>query len=346
MYCILDWGLGHASRSIPIIHYLKKSGHTIIIASSRDVNTFLKKEFQHFEFIDLPPYQPHYSERALLFGLLSQAAHFRKTILSENKIIQSFVASRGIKLIISDNRFGCFSKRATSVYITHQITFKLKGLFRPFSFIPKLIHASIIRRYSYCWIPDDAALSLSGALGRGRKNSEFIGPLSQFYQEKHTVQKKNLLIILSGPEPHRTRLEQQLIKDLHDFDYPVVLVRGVQNKPLPEKPKTWTVHDLSSGQALETLMDEASQVICRSGYSSIMDLVKKQKRALLIPTPGQPEQEFLAHYVASKRWFNQCVQKDFSLTQINWTNTSHSPPSDINFSAFKKSIDRVLQSVS
>jgi predicted glycosyltransferase len=63
-------------------------------------------------------------------------------------------------------------------------------------------------------------------------------------------------------------------------------------------------------------IERAEWVISRCGYSTIMDLVALQKKALLIPTPAQTEQEYLAAYLHRKHIAFTTSQKNFSLPGI------------------------------
>lgn len=308
----LNWGLGHASRCVPIIHFLLKNNFIPIIASDGAALTFLKHEFPKLEFIELPSYQIKYQKK-LQLGLFLQTARLLKIVKTEQQFIESYITeNKGVVGIISDNRFGVYSKQVPSVYLTHQWNV-LSGIT---TFITSKIHQYIIQKFDACWIPDTENSDFSGKLSQIKKLKipvKFIGVLSKF-QYKKSAFIYDVLIILSGPEPHRGSLEKKLKHQFKHFQGNVVLVQGV----MAEKQEFFEENNLKIynyvlSEQLEQLVCQSKWIVCRSGYSSIMDLSVMQKQALFIPTPNQAEQEYLANYLKNKKWIPYVVQENFSL---------------------------------
>jgi uncharacterized protein (TIGR00661 family) len=318
----LDWGLGHATRCIPIIYDLIGRGFEVIIAAGGPIKILLKKEFSQVVFTELAGYNISYSRRGswLPVKLFLQGPKLLWSIYSEKKWLAGFVRENNIDLVISDNRLGLFHKTITCIYITHQLKIKTGNRF--IDWLLQKIHYFFINRYSACWVPDnESGNDLAGELSHpGTLPAipiKYIGPLSRF--EKNIAEKKyDLLVLLSGPEPQRSILENQMLIELKEFKGTTLFVRGLpgnsrnENAHL-EKEHTITVADHLSSDELNAAILQAGLVISRSGYTTIMDLVKLQQKAMLIPTPSQTEQEYLAAYLMQKEMFLSVPQYNFSL---------------------------------
>lgn len=315
----LNWGLGHASRCIPIIKALKENGFTPVIASDGNSLELLKKEFPEDIFEVLPNYNIEYAKNGkdFKFKIIKQFPRLLLAIAREKKIISKLIKKYPIKGILSDNRFGVYHKSIPSIYITHQI----QVLSGNTSWISTKLHQHFIKKFDQCWIPDvKEGLNLSGKLSHVEnlpKNCRFIGPLTRFKKESYPV-KNDLLIILSGPEPQRTLLEDKLLLELKDYKNPIVLVRGiVENQQVITKDGTLTTYNFMDSKELEKTIHESDKVICRSGYTTIMDLAFLEKKAFFIPTPGQFEQEYLAKKLKKEGSIPSCKQEKFTAEKLH-----------------------------
>ncbi len=314
----LNWGLGHASRCVPIIHFLLENGFEPVLASDGEALLFLRKEFPNLAFLELPPYQIRYSNRGIFlkWKLLMSAFKIKKAAREEELVVANYLRENKLVGIISDNRFGVRHSSIPSVYITHQINV-LSGVTTT---LTSKIHKKIISKFTACWVPDvEGVNSLSGKLSEYRKdkmNPVFLGSLSRLVFKK--VEKVyDILVLLSGPEPQRTLLEEKLTKELFNYQGKVLLVRGVvedEGVCIAEGAITKVGCLLTAD--LEEAINASSLVIARSGYSSVMDLAKLKKKAFFIPTPGQSEQEYLAKYLAEKKIAPFCSQQDFKITLL------------------------------
>ncbi len=261
-------------------------------------------------------------------------------ILQEKKAIRKLVDNYKIDLIISDNRFGCYSKNIPSVFITHQINIKTPHLSK---WVNKLNRNSI-KKFTQCWIPDFETIpGLAGELSHpvpDKINAKYIGSLSRF--SKHELQNKyDLTIVLSGPEPQRTLLEDLLFKQLFELDsdsnrnLKINLVRGIYTSDEKSPVKSIQVYDHLSSDELETMMHESKYIICRSGYSGIMDLQNIGAKVLLIPTPQQTEQEYLAQlHSKNGKYFsqnqNEINLEEFLKTEVTYSNQLNESKVDFN----------------
>ena len=319
----LDWGLGHATRCIPIIRRLIDDGNEVFLAGEGAQETILRSEFPKLEFIPLKGYRVQYAKSAtgLAIQLIRQAPGIQKTIKQENVWLKNIIQQYQLDTIISDNRYGLYNENVNCIFVTHQLMIKT-GLGKWSEKILQKKNYDYINRFNSCWVPDFSdENNLSGELGHPGKMPaipvHYIGPLSRF--EKLISEKSNskLLIILSGPEPQRSLLEEIILRQISKYDGSLTLVRGLPDSSsiIPSTTKINIYNHLPSNE-LNRELCEASLVVCRSGYSSVMDLYKLGKNAVLIPTPGQTEQQYLAEYLSKKNMFQYTLQKSFSLERV------------------------------
>jgi uncharacterized protein (TIGR00661 family) len=302
----LHWGLGHATRCIPIIQYLIDQKHEVILASDGDAKTLLQLEFPQLLCLELPAYQISYRTNFMVINVATQLPRLCRVVKQEQVVIDQIIEKHGIMAIISDNRFGCWSTKVPSFFITHQLQILSNNPIA--QYIGNKLMARAMQRFTEIWVPDfsDPNQSLSGKLAHSvvpTKNTRFLGPLSRMEPE-NSKQIFDFLIILSGPEPQRTKLETILLAQAKHLPYRFALVQG---KPQAKTQVTFfgdiAVISHLTGSDLNHHINASGAIICRSGYSSIMDLAVLGKKALLIPTPGQTEQEYLAEYFESKGIF-------------------------------------------
>ena len=298
----LNWGLGHAARCVPIIKELQKSNFTPVIASDGTALQFLIKEFPSLEFFELPSYKISYG-RNLKWSLIRKIPTIVRAVHKERLLIQEYVHQNpNVVGIISDNRFGCYYTKIPSVYITHQLNV-LSGFLTP---VTSFFHRRVIRKYNECWIPDEENSVYSGKLSRSSKNlnQKYIGVLSRF-KKQELPQDIDVLILLSGPEPNRTQLEIKLTSIFKTSSKKVYLIQVVVEKiQKTTKENQLTIVNFMLTKQLEHTLNLSKMVICRAGYSSVLDLVSLRKKALLIPTKFQNEQEYLAKYLQQKGYFS------------------------------------------
>jgi uncharacterized protein (TIGR00661 family) len=315
----LDWGLGHATRCIPIIHELLKRNCQVYIVSSGSALQLLQQEFPQLPSIQIESYKASYAARLpLMIAVFLQIPKFLRAIRKEHQQLEDIVKEYKIDLVISDNRYGCWSNKVPTVFITHQITIQMPPLLKWIQPIINYFNARFIKRFAQCWIPDTPAQNLSGVLSKfnsNKINGRFIGILSRLRRTSNdSLFKYRIAIVLSGPEPQRSIFEEILLHQLRNSTDQVVLVKGVVEDTVRWKSEgnLTTVNFLPSVQ-LEEIITQSELVIARSGYSTIMDLAQLQKKAILIPTPGQTEQEYLAKRLMEQGICFSMSQHDFNL---------------------------------
>jgi len=314
LICVLNWGLGHATRCIPIIRELQQQNAEVCLASDGRALDLLKEEFPHLKTFNLPAYRVTYRTENMFLNIAPQLPKILRAVVLEKKKVEELVEKHQFDCIISDNRFGCFVKNTPSIFMTHQLRIKM-----PFLLLENFIAAFnqfFIRKFDKCWIPDRLGNpNLSGMLShnvRGLK-SEFIGVLSRM-KRIDALNQYDVLIVLSGPEPQRTYLEDILTEQALVSDKKILIVQGkTERKSHVFLNETTEVLSYLTSEKLNELMCASKIVISRSGYSTIMDLAIIGKKAILIPTPGQTEQEYLAKNLEKDKIFYSENQNDFKL---------------------------------
>jgi uncharacterized protein (TIGR00661 family) len=314
----LNWGLGHATRCIPIIKALQENNYIPIIASDGIALELLRKEFPYIKTLELPSYQIEYAKNGKNFKwkLLQNFPKMMKAVLNEKKMIKKWVKKYDIEGIISDNRLGVFSKKVPSVFITHQLNVMTGNT----TWITSKLHQHIIKKYKECWVPDVEGIpNLTGKLGHIENPNfklKYIGPLSRFHK-KETPKQYDLMVILSGPEPQRGLLEEKLKKEVLNFGGKTIFIKGIIEKDQEkDQIENVTYYNFMNTKQLEQTFNESEMVLCRSGYTTIMDLVKLEKKAFFIPTPGQFEQEYLAEKLEKEVLVPYAKQDDFKMINI------------------------------
>jgi UDP:flavonoid glycosyltransferase YjiC (YdhE family) len=313
----LDWGLGHAARCVPLVRALRAAGHEVVICAAGGGLRLLRGEFPDLTFEEAPGYAMRYARRApmLLPWLLAQMPLFLLSMRRERRMAEALVRRHGASLVISDSRYGFRSRRVPSVFITHQLDIIPPG--------PAWVRASMraplrrlnkraLRAFAEVWVPDYAgAENLSGSLGhpdgsarRPWPRVEYIGPLDRFAGETDpsgatSDVAPDILALVSGPEPQRALLEKKLLRALEGMPGTRVLVRGMPGdsavSPSPIASGALNVFHHLPGARLRALMRAAKGVVCRSGYTTVMELAGMGRSGVLfVPTPGQSEQEYLA----------------------------------------------------
>lgn len=319
----LNWGLGHATRCIPIIRALLEQGHRPYLASDGAALVLLQKEFPELPHVELPSYEISYAEKGKHFKtkLIWDSPKLIKAMVLEKKEVKRLVGEHDLQGIISDNRLGVHSKKVPSVFITHQLNVRSGNT----TWLSSKAHQKIIKKFDACWVPDVAGKpNLSGKLGHLKKSRlkvVHIGPLSRLEKREVPII-HDLMVLLSGPEPQRTLLEHKLLKELRGFEGNILFVGGkMEDRQLREEiqiPKGKIVkYNHMLGEELGDALNGSAKILCRSGYTTVMDLAKLEKRAFFIPTPGQYEQEYLARRLEKQGLVPTCGQDDFVLGELD-----------------------------
>lgn len=323
----LEWGLGHATRCMPIIDAILEMGHDVILGGDGRSLQLLRDAYPELLYIPLASYGITYSKNNSQIGAMaSQIPQILQAIRKEHQQLEEAIGKMNIDGVISDNRYGLWSKQVPTAFICHQLQIRL-----PFPFLEPLLyqlHRRFINRFSQCWVPDFRdSQSLSGIMGHPKHlppNTKYIGPLSRFSNPKQPLQfysypelnlrTPDIVAILSGPEPQRSLLESTIEVQARQQDREIWIIQGKpESRKLREEGHLCIIpfmnkHDLGK------VIKDAKVIVSRPGYSSLMDFAAFGKKGLiLVPTPGQTEQEYLAHRLQSNGIALTQKQKEFSL---------------------------------
>ena len=271
------------------------------------------------QLLELPSYNISYPKKGKNFKLklIMDSPKWLKAVKEEKRSVKNLIVEENLDGIISDNRLGVYNKNVPSVFVSHQ----LNVLSGSTSWFSSKIHQNIIKKFNECWVPDiENEPNLSGKLGHLKQSKlkiKYIGPLSRFNKVDCKLV-YNLMVLLSGPEPQRTILEAKLLKDLKDYKGTIIFIKGViEEQQTVVTVDKMTIYNFMTSVELEKAINQSKIVLSRSGYTTIMDLSKLEKKAFFIPTPGQFEQEYLANKLNESSVSPTCKQKDFNTEMLN-----------------------------
>lgn len=320
LFVPLDWGLGHASRCIPLIQHCLNLGYEVIIGGNEITNSLLRIEFPHLQYLLIKGYSVQYSKYKwmLPLSILMQIPKLVLRMKHENSWLNRMIDKYQIDMVVSDNRYGLYSKKIPSFFITHQLQIQVPQS-KWIQYLVNKINHTLIRKFTLCLVPDYLNENMAGKLSQATNlnHVEYIGNLSRFNKTHELEFKYDLLILLSGPEPQRSLLEKQLLQEISASSIKTLVVRGKPNSKenLINTNTIQYANHLTAHELQEAILS-SKIIIARSGYSTVMDLIKLNKHAILIPTPGQTEQEYLAKYLSEKNWFLYAEQNNISVLNL------------------------------
>lgn len=303
----LDWGMGHATRCIPLIASFIQNNCVVIIAGNEQTNALIKEQFPSLTYLHLAAYNINYSTKkwTLPFVIGFQIPKIITRIISEHFWLKKIIKQHQIDAVVSDNRYGLFTKNRPSIFITHQIQIQVPQS----SILQKLVNTInhfFIRQFTACWVPDAEQNRLSGnlSIAKNVKNIQYIGILSRLKITTMPILKYDVAIVLSGPEPQRTILENRILEQIINTTKRIIFIRGKANAvAIQNQNENLTILSFASSFELQEIILSSKIIMSRAGYSTMMDLVKLSKHGIIIPTPGQTEQEYLGEYLQHKKWF-------------------------------------------
>lgn len=318
LVCALDWGLGHAARVVPVVAQLETLGADVVVASAGRALQLLREACPRQQCLEMPAYNVRYFFDNMYANMGLQGASILRAIAAEHRWLRSIQRRLAIDVVIADNRYGCWSPDLPCYFITHQLDIQVHGALLQNAV--NQIHQQWLMHFDGWWVPDyqETGFQLSGRLAHGNfaRQPSYMGWLSRMEPKCERAEDNPhgpIVAILSGPEPARSRWEKQLLEQLRSSGLSAWLLRGVAGKNKRYSSGSVQVVDYLGGRELADLLAGARLLICRSGYSTLMDLATIGQRAILIPTPGQTEQEYLANYCAAQQWAPTYSQQNFQL---------------------------------
>jgi UDP:flavonoid glycosyltransferase YjiC (YdhE family) len=322
----LNWGLGHATRDIPIIEELLQRGHEVTVGTSGNALALLQRECPDCNFIFFKDYPAPYSDsRFFLPTFIAGIPGLLRAIAQEKKRFEVILAENRFDLIISDNRMSVYSSKVPSYFISHQLRYSMPRYLYPFEVMTmpfnSFFHSKFVRVIVPDINPNGGSNNLCGKLCRSNVNATnrrvyYAGILTS--TKKMALERDlDFLAIASGPEPQRTRLEEIIMKQIQQLPGEKVVLLGSPQKEYHKKlDEHTTVHSYVSTEEKTQLMNRARFIIARSGYTTMMELAELETRhGLFTPTPGQTEQEYLSRYYAREGWFLSRSQYKLKLAE-------------------------------
>ncbi len=345
----LDWGLGHTTRSIPIIRELLRRDAEVVIAADNRPFDLLRREFPDLHHVRFPGYSVQYQQSGNLHGkIIKQLPKILNGFRTEHHYVDVLVKLHSIDAVISDNRFGAFSSIVPSVLIIHQLNILLPPVLSFASGIVAAVNRMLCNNYSEVWIPDfESEPNIAGIMAHPSKlpnNAFYVGPLSRI--RKIDARKViDILVILSGPEPQRSILEELLVGQLMKTDLISIIVRGKpeQNTTMKIAPNITMINSVQTDE-MSRLIAGSRMIISRPGHSTIMDLSFVGAKAIFVNLPGQTEQEYLAQILKEQKICYYEDQDEFDLRRSLEQSESYSGFSQItnDLSILQQRIDHLI----
>jgi UDP-N-acetylglucosamine transferase subunit ALG13 len=319
----LDWGLGHTTRVIPIIRKISEAGAFPVIAGNMSQIEFLRGYFPDAEYRLLDGYDVSYGNNVTL-DIALQFRSLLQSVKRERKWLAANMENFNIKAIISDNRYGLHHPDVPSIFITHQVQIAGPKIAQG---ILDLLSKKHLSMFNQIWVPDyKGPTALAGKLSNSKdERISYLGPLSRFdrvTEGETSAHSVKIFGIVSGPEEQRTLFENELIELFQRDGRKAVIARGngnLMSKTIGNIELVSHVPDY----LFQSYVRDAEIVICRSGYSTIMDLAHLKRKAIIVPTPGQGEQEYLAELLSDQHGFKLVNQRQ--LKNLKLAEESHLP---------------------
>lgn len=331
-----------------MVRYLLQQGIDVLFAGNEWQRQYVTASIPGLPTIHLDGYNVWYSKTGIGFipSLFRQLPGLLQTISREHKWLQEIAAQHHIDAVITDNRYGLYHPNIPSVIMTHQVV-PQTGWGPIADKTLQWLHAEQLHRFDNCWIVDvEGEPNLAGSLSHPRHkaaNAQYIGLLSQLTTLPAT--EEHLLVLLSGPEPQRTMLSDILWMQLQNSDRKIVFVEGSNRVKRESIPAHIDYYQRLTADELNPILAASEIVICRSGYSTLMDLALFGKKAIMIPTPGQAEQEYLARHLHQEGVWLHAPQKRLDINKA-LQDVAHFPfrklSFDKGFDQYKAVIDNWL----
>ncbi len=351
----LNWGFGHAGRMIPVALSLKHRGHEVIFGADRTLISMIEPELPGINVIEIPGTEMRYSRiMPQYLAVLLHTPLLLVGALREHALLKKLISVYKPDIIISDNRFGFFNKNVFCVYVTHMLRIPFPLPFRFLEFTGILFQRFIIKHYDLCLVPDfPGTENLSGRLSHLKQHSRkvlFMGPLSRFAANTGenpdlNIQRNYICLILSGPEPQRTMLLEKVATAARIIKKQLVVLSGTEiSNGVLTGDDVILILNPSTG-VMKYYINNSDMVVCRSGYTTIMELLSLKKGALLIPTPGQTEQEYLGKILHGRHGFSVMRQNQITDLKSNPSTPDNAEVADNFFSMelMEKAMDKVLE---
>lgn len=350
IYSICSWGLGHATRSLPVIRQLIKDNHHLTIISHGRSLQLLQNELNDaVDYKEIPDYPMLVSKNTQQFIAKSMVywplfiKRMEEGLQQLGKLLKQIPCDR----IISDGRYDMYSKHIPSFFISHQIRIMNPLRLHLFERGSETFNQFFFKRFQDIIIPDYKENNLSGDLSHNLQKIDenqlhYVGMLSDF-ERKPLNKDIDYFISLSGPEPQRSILEEKIRSQIQDLSGNIIMSLGKTEETTSSSDDDIKTYPYLPKEKRENLLNRSKLVISRSGYSTIMDLAVIGTKAFMIPTPGQIEQEYLAQHLKQTSICHSTTQNKLNLSNdISIAKKTKGFPGEGNV---KKTVENILNIV-
>ena len=316
----LNWGLGHVSRTIPIIQVLLANENEVIICCDENQERFYRHYFPEIWYVPHAGYPFKFKGNGnWTLDILKNFSALHLFLQEEKEIVKKLVEKFSPNLIISDQRFGFISKKVKSVVISHQLNLPVSN----WNILAKIVNRRLLSRFDEVWIPDTIEQAFSGELSNGNiRNKHFIGSCSRFKKDTGAnyfskIKQYEYLGIISGPSPYNKQLLDLFIDKMTQDNQKATVI--IPEELYNDSLNSTLIKAISSPNHEEfiELLLKSNVIISRAGYSTIMDLIETKNKGILIPTPGQSEQEYLAQFHKDHKSWTFKSEEEFMKMELN-----------------------------
>jgi len=349
----LNWGLGHATRLLPLINYLLAKNYKIYIGASGRSKEVLQQEVSQCTFFDFPEYPIKYPQ-SRFFVTRFMLIIFPQMLLAmknEQKKLRILHKKYQFDLIISDNRFSLALTGVKSLLVSHQLRYKLPWPIQKMEWLPEYFNYSHFRKYDRIIVPDtDENKTLTGDLSHNMRylpyNKLYYLGIMTTVEMDISEDEENIdyLVLISGPEPQRTKFEKIVINQVKSLQGRVVVALGKPEKNYKIRMGNSVIYSYLNRNKISKYLGRAKFIVSRPGYTTVMEMIESGKRGLFIPTPGQIEQVYLAKYFMDNKWCYSVSQYKFDLSNaVKIAQTYPGFPG--NFSRTRENLDKLFDEV-
>lgn len=322
LFATSSLGLGHATRDLPLIHALQKEGHEVVSLSTGRALQLLKREAPDCQFLDIPDYPLFFTQnRMSVSRLLALSPRIFSAMHREHVLAEKLRKKYDLDMIVTDGRYGAFSKHIPSYWVSHQLRFISPGRFFPAELGAQFMHTLVQKNFVNVLVPDYEDESLSGDLSHNlrfmnKSKLNYLGVLSQV-QKRDVKQDVDFFVSLTGGVPSGSSFERSVLSQLHKLPGKVVVTRGLPEAAgRVEERGHATIYGHLDREQQSEMMNRAKFVVCRSGYTTLMELAELNKRGYFVPTPGATEQQYLAKFHREQGTFDFASQKQFCMQRL------------------------------
>jgi len=349
----LNWGLGHATRLLPLIKFLLAKDYEVYIGASGRSKEVLRQEVKQCKFFDFPEYPIKYPQ-SRFFVTRFMLIIFPKMLLAmrnEQKKLRILHKKYQFDLIISDNRFSLALGGVRSLLISHQLRYKLPWPIQKMEWLPEYFNYSHFKKYDRIIVPDiEKNKTLTGELSHNMRylpenKLYYLGIMTTLKQKIREVGESiDYFVIISGPEPQRTKFEKIILTQVRKLKGRVVIALGKPEKDYKIRMGSSVIYTYLNRDKISDYLRRAKFIISRPGYTTVMEMIESGKRGLFIPTPGQIEQVYLAKYFMENNWCYSISQYDLDLsTAVKIAKTYPGFPGI--FSQTRENLDKLFREV-